>query len=574
MTKISTESVKVGKNTLHFLTDHQLGYLPNTKRPIAAGASARLRVIFPAEQLSKLGWATNILGLGTATQNEVIAALDGSEYVVVSKIFRPSSVALVKLLSRRGIKIIADFCDNHLEGGEFYEAHHAILASADRCIANTPAMHRLLRSHGFNGPIHVIEDMIEHPRLQPREPPSEGQINLIAFGNKFVCLHLEQWFPALKSFARTVRPLTLEIVTLIDASTIQWEKAYRNLVGNAFRFSVSQWNEIGMEQAFRRADIAIIPSEISDFNKTKSANRLLEATYAGLPVVAYPIEPYLPYRDVVLVTKNIFEGLETILSDPIRSKHRIGYAQQLAAIQHDSIKIGLEWHRMFEGLEQKGDLKMNVSCVKIELHRTDNHKVDKVISHNSLGDVNYLNIIHDARSEAGECLAISAVGSILDFFNRCGIPDWVDSFYPDCKPLNRVQTLGDSDTCWKLHKIVALDTTIGTRLFRSGYFKMAISFMDKLVQCQKITEYEAHEFLYGKYRIEKIWEACMPGIVWKTWIARLVDAFYILESISIHGFDEHKGFPSTMLEELGSYWLLKHLNNHNLIGKVRFISSI
>jgi glycosyltransferase involved in cell wall biosynthesis len=570
---ISSESVKVQKHTLHFLTDHQLGYLPNTKRPIAAGASARLRVIFPAEQLSKLGWATNILGLGTATQNEVIAALDGSEYVVVSKIFRPSSVALVKLLSKRGIKIIADFCDNHLEGGEFYEAHHTILSSAERCIANTPAMHRLLRTHGFHGPIHVIEDMIEHPRLEPRKPPSEGQINLIAFGNKFVCLHLEQWFPALKSFARNVRPLTLEIVTLIDASIIQWENAFRNLVGDSFRFSVSHWNEIGMEQAFRRADIAIIPSEISDFNKTKSANRLLEATYAGLPVVAYPIEPYLPYRDVVLVTKDIHEGLETILVNPNQSKLRVGYAQQLAGIRHDSIQIGLEWHRMFEELEQKSDLGMNISFVRMELHRIDSHKVDKVLAYTELGDENHVNVVHDARSESRHCLAISAFRSILGFFDKFGIPDWVESFYANSKRLPGSKSLDDSDISWKLNKIVALDTTIGTHLFRCGYFKMAINVMDKLIQSQKITEYEAHEFLYGKYRIEGIWETCMPGIVWKTWATRLLDTFNILESVPTHGFDEPDGFPSTMLEELGSYWLLKHLNNHNLIRQVRFNSS-
>jgi hypothetical protein len=65
----------------------------------------------------------------------------------------------------------------------------------------------------------------------------------------------------------------------------------------------------------------------------------------------------------------------------------------------------------------------------------------------------------------------------------------------------------------------------------------------------------------------------MPGIVWKTWATRLLDTFNILESVPTHGFDEPDGFPSTMLEELGSYWLLKHLNNHNLIRQVRFNSS-
>jgi glycosyltransferase involved in cell wall biosynthesis len=559
--------------TLNFLTDHQLGYMPDSSTPVAAGASARLRVILPAEQLKRLGWTTNIVGLGVPVSEQAFNNLSKSPYVFVSKVFRQSSLDLIAKLSSLGVQLVVDYCDNHLDNGEFMEIHHKLLKLADRCIANTPAMHRVLRQHRFQGPINIIEDMVEHPLVVARAPPTSGQVNLIAFGNKFVCKHLQIWFPALKEFASSQRPLTLEIVTLIDTETIKWERSFRFLNGDGFRFSISQWNEIGMEQAFRRADVAIIPSEHSNFNRTKSANRLLEATSAGLPVVAYPIEPYLAYKDTVAITDNLLKGLADLLKHPERTKRRILYTQQHVKVRHDANQLGSQWHSFISALSLEDGLKLKVSPKLLYLRRGKDNCIlsSKFITEEGQVDAGFSK---RTQSSAKVASAIEFDEAILRSFDELGIPDWVESQSEKSFDLENNPSIDAAKPSWSIRRISKLDFPTGTILFKKGYLSQTVRALDRMVLNGVLTEFEQHEFLFSKYQISNPWIGRMPGAYWRERALRLNRIFRVLDDQADQGdgtFD--LGFYNTLFDYLAGYLIIKHVLNSNLIAGIDWIDT-
>jgi glycosyltransferase involved in cell wall biosynthesis len=567
-----TEAI-TGGMVVTFLSDHPLGYIPGTQTPVSAGASARLRVLLPAQQLKRHGWTTNIVGLCVPVSQRVFNSLSKASYVVVSKIFRQSSLDLIAKLSSLGVKIVVDYCDNHLDNGDFKEIHHRLLKLAERCIANTPAMHQVLRQHRFQGPINIIEDMVEHQIIAARAPPRLGQVNLIAFGSKYVCKHLQTWLPALKDFASRQRPLTLEVVTLIDNETIKWEKSFRSLNGDGFRFSISQWNEIGMEQAFRRADVAIIPSEQSEFNRTKSANRLLEATSAGLPVIAWPIEPYHAYKDTVAVTEDLLAGLSDVLKHPERTIRRIHYTQQLVKIRHDSEQIGLQWHSLFSALSLEDDRKLKVSPTLLYLQRGIDNRIlsSKFITEECEVETGFAKSIQSSEKIVS---AIEFDDALLSSFNEQGIPDWVESRSEKSLDLENSPSIDAAKLCWSIPRIFKYDFPTGTVLFKQGYLSQTVRALDRMVLNGVFTEFEQHEFLYSKYQISNPWIGRMPGAYWRERAIRLSRIFSVLNKQSDMGDESFNlEFYNILFDYLAGYLIIKHVFNSNLIEGVNWIDT-
>lgn len=553
----------VRDKAVYFLTDHQLGHLPGGKTLVAAGASARLRVIYPSSQLARLGWTTRVIGLRNTSEDDLIAATTYAKFAVVSKIFRPQSVMLVESLSKRGVKLIVDFCDNHLDYGEFQAAHKTLLTIANRCIANTPVMHHVLRAHGYLGPINVIEDMVEHPRIGPRSIPESGQLNLIAFGSKLVCTHLQQWFPGLQAFAKERRPLTLEIVTLIDGETIAWERRFRNLNDDKFRFSISQWNEIGMEQAFRRADIAIIPSIESDFNKTKSANRLVEATNAGLPVLAYPLNAYLPFGDNAFLTKNVFEGLTEIVRDPIQTNRRVAYTQDLIEISRNNVQIAEQWQNLFRSIDDAKEASKGVGLKKITILRDPNFKVLSVTAAGTVNEENPITV--ELNGDSNLPPAIMSTQSILEVFDRYGIPSWVESYAEN--DVGQIGHLGRETLAWEVDKICRNHVPYITKCFKNGTFAEVLLSTTELLNRKAITEFEAHEFLASRYHINDPWNVTISGALWRQVMTRVSQCATILNEYRQHNEEQQIALEtiSFLSSSLLSYFIIKHFNSHNLL---------
>lgn len=550
-----------------FLTDHQLGYLPGTQAPVAAGASARLRVILPSQGLRRLGWQTDILGLGIASKEAVIARSTTSHFVIVSKIFRRESLELIRRLKMTGVKLVIDFCDNHLDGGEFQEIHGELLRLATRCIANTPVMHRVLRQHGFVGPIHVIEDMIEHPRVDPRPLKSTGTLNLIAFGSKLVCRHLEAWLPALKAFSSKIRPINLEIVTLLDKETIRWELSHRGLIGDGFRYSLTQWNELGMEQPFRRADIAIIPSEEGTFTKTKSANRLLEATLAGLPVVAYPIEPYLPYRDIVAITKDVSFGLNHLLRDVDATRRRVFCTQVLASINHNHAQIALQWDKLIVSLSDQEASSMNKSIRTIRVILSTSTEKDELILEFHDGSSQSV----DPRTHHGVTSSTSVTrydNLVLELYHRFGAPDWVH-FQSQDHGFASGNVRATRSTGWFVGEIQEMAVPVGSSLFKAGLLRSVSLVLEAMMNKSELTEYEHHEFLFNKYQIRDPWNSTIPGVVWVARATRLQALDTAIKETLVDS--SHAMLLSAhMFNAMSSYLLIKHLSLHGLLRQ--FIS--
>jgi len=333
-----------------FLTEHQLGNHPETSLPISASASGRLRVIQPARGLSDLNKGIEIrIHNPTAPFQEISRGVCRNTVFIVSKMYREASLEVLKALkTQTPAFFIGDFCDNYFTSGDHYEAQHQILHQIDAAFVNSYEMLGALRAAGYVKSARIVTEGVDSVRGIPRVLPRDGLIRLLAYGNRLVCSHLEKWFTGLSTFAVAVRPLHLEIVTRLDSEVLRWYRNVTKRFDQRFSISMTQWNEVAMEHAFLRADIALIPSDYSEFNRTKSANRLHDALFAGIPAICFPIEAYVPHYMGVEVGEDVYSLLSYCIKNRNQIREQIFAFQDLLARENDSKEIGRKWYQAIE----------------------------------------------------------------------------------------------------------------------------------------------------------------------------------------------------------------------------------
>ena len=93
----------------------------------------------------------------------------------------------------------------------------------------------------------------------------------------------------------------------------------------------------------------MLPSTNSDFNRTKSENRILTCIEHGLPAVAGDIPSYRKFSGYIALG-DMERGVREFLRDPDGARHSIEQARQVAAEQFAPARIGECWHTLFESL--------------------------------------------------------------------------------------------------------------------------------------------------------------------------------------------------------------------------------
>lgn len=301
-------------------------------------ASTRYRVLTPAKSLQAYGWQSDIIieyeskslgGWGKTIPQP-------GDLLIISKVFTEHALSLAFDAKKRGVKVLLDMCDNHLNHPKLGGIQKSLIEMADHIVTSTQPLKEALENIGKQADA-VISDPVEFKRGEIKFEPSKV-LELVWFGHPVNIDTLADITPKLAILAQTL-PLHLKVVTKLPNGQPDLDKIIpANLCATYIPWSVS-----ATEEAIKNSDIVIIPTVQNDFKNAKSPNRLLEPLWAGRMVVAGPLPAYLHFADSAWVGKDIVEGIQWCLANPQEVKARIAQGQADIEKYFTAMAIGQQW---------------------------------------------------------------------------------------------------------------------------------------------------------------------------------------------------------------------------------------
>ncbi len=313
-------------------------------------ASARYRVLLPMQGLQGLGWQSVIL-------NEAIlnSGNNGSEnlpqqgdILVVSKVFSTDTLMRIKEAKARGAKIVVDHCDNFFwlkERGNFQKA---LCLLADLNTAATQTLADEIQKHTQKQAL-LVPDPVEMQRVLPTFNPSK-RIQLLWFGHENNYRALAQVFDEFKFDdlkSDTDLDIELTIVTdLCEENLNHWQ----NLSLPCFTKRYIKWQPQLLQAEFARCDLVILPNQLDEYGKVKSANRLIEAMQAGKFVLANALPSYQAFSAFANIHASIKQGLLWALANPNLVLEKISAGQAYIQQHFANDVIAQRWQQTFLSL--------------------------------------------------------------------------------------------------------------------------------------------------------------------------------------------------------------------------------
>jgi len=285
-------------------------------------ASARYRLTLPAQAIP--GSKVTHLGPG-AKRATLLERFAGAEVVVLGKLFdaalAPFAFELATALKQRGVKVFADYSDDHFAHPVLGPAYRAMADAAAGVVASTPGLAEVLKTQTAT-PVAMVTDPVEgergEPRASVRTPP-----RLLWFGHPVNLDTLRFGVPDGSA------------LTLLTAAGHGAEA-----LGHRFR----AWSTAALFEELRECDAVIIPSNPHDPRKAvKSPNRFTEALWAGRCVIAHPLPAYEPLAAYGWVGEDLGDGLRWLRDHPEEAGDRIRRGQEWVAQHCSPQAIGAAW---------------------------------------------------------------------------------------------------------------------------------------------------------------------------------------------------------------------------------------
>lgn len=302
-------------------------------RKTAAGytsdvASVRYRLTLPAQAIP--GSKLTHIGPG-ANRRTLLERFAGADAVVFGKLFEmslvPSALELAAELRKRGVKIIADYCDDHFLHPVLGPGYRALANAADAVVASTPGLAEVLRMQ-TPVPVSVVTDPVEGERGEPSTSLARP-VHLLWFGHP---LNLDTLPLGLDQLKEGKFDFSLTIVTS--------PRAGAETLGHRFR----AWSTQAVFEELRQCDAVIIPSNPHDPRKAvKSPNRFTESLWAGRFVVAHPLPAYEPLANYGWVGEHLGEGIAWLLEHFDEARERVRAGQEAVAREFLPAAIGRAW---------------------------------------------------------------------------------------------------------------------------------------------------------------------------------------------------------------------------------------
>ena len=332
-------------------------------RPSSGLASARYRVILPAQAMAPYGILSKIVQVTKETTEADFdhRAFDDVDVLVVSKSFNPLNERIAARVRDRGRPVVVDLCDDHFAAEEG-EHHRRLLELADVVIANTPWMARRIHEETGREAI-IIPDPCEGERQPPRFRPQPGRLRLLWFGSDTQITTITEFLPRLREELRShLQHLEVELVTNEREDLEAQIEGYNQFHAPYMTLRYTPWDLGVTEAALARADAVVIPSRNELKYFAKSANRLLLSLWNGRFVSAWPLPEYRQFASWAHIGEEIVEGLLWALGHPQEVELGIARAQDYIQANYSPEKVGEVWYRLFcEGLDrfERKPLEMN-----------------------------------------------------------------------------------------------------------------------------------------------------------------------------------------------------------------------
>ena len=242
----------------------------------------------------------------------------------------------IKALHAKGCPLVVDYTDNHFSNpnivGDFYR-------TIEPMISGMVVPSTRMKSHldgRWRGPLEIIPEPVE-VAVQPVRRYASGKKIALWFGHNS---NLPYLFDFMANEMHAAPPDRLIILTnhvaqqVVDAASAKGPKH--------MSISMGKWSVDAMLKAAAQAHYAIVPSNVEDERKNgASPGRLLTSLAMGLPVVATPLESYLPFADYFAQIGS--DDAVALMKNPDAFADRVQPAQALIEARFTVNAIGAQW---------------------------------------------------------------------------------------------------------------------------------------------------------------------------------------------------------------------------------------
>lgn len=312
-------------------------------------ASLRYRVLSPIFALPPT-YGHQIAPLSSDSAPAAREAALNADVIVFSKSFDAANEQLAEQARARGVAVVVDVCDHHYDHPVHGPHYRRLTALADQVVCSTDAMRDVARAYASAPPV-VIQDPYEGTRQPPRFAPGE-RLRLLWFGHPSNLDSLQVAVNDLGAYAAR-RPVDLHLLTSPVDGLAQFCAGLNQRFGPGLKVTSEAWSQAALVRALADCDAVVIPTLRVAQKAVKSANRLVDALWAGRPVVAQPMPAYQPFAAWTPIRPQLSEGLAALEADPAGWTARIAAAQDYIAATHSPAALGQLWDRVLKTVKSR-----------------------------------------------------------------------------------------------------------------------------------------------------------------------------------------------------------------------------
>lgn len=233
---------------------------------------------------------------------------EGEADILVLSKPSPLTLSIAEEGKRRGVGIVVDVCDDHLDTDVYQRA----IAIADAVVACSKPLAE--KTDGV-----VIPDPYEFEIA----PPHVAGMRAMWFGRFAYMNTIAHWFPYLH---KLVDGITIVCDTNTTVPHVPWSRENMARIGAA-------------------SDIALLPN----CGEKKSANRLVNAIALGMFPVTNETPAHLEFQDMCWVGK-IANGLQFARAENSRLNKLVAEAQGYIKERYSPEAVGAMWQQVFDSI--------------------------------------------------------------------------------------------------------------------------------------------------------------------------------------------------------------------------------
>jgi hypothetical protein len=321
-------------------------------------ASARLRVLIPAQQLARRVAVWLVSPQELAAQPD-LAHLGEAGAIVLGKLAardvltqREVLLSVLRNVEQGALRarLYADLSDDYAALGKemrqpFLAEFQKALGGCASLVVPCEALARAVSPHAKRG-LTVIEDPYESAAAQPVRVDASSPLRLAWFGSlgSVNAGPLESAFDAVAAAFRE-RDIELEVVSAMESREVV--AAMRGRLRERYprlNIAFTPWSMAATEAAIERSGFVLLPQEHrSAWGQVKSHNRMVSVIRGGRLALAAPIPAYQELSRYGWVGEDLAAGLRWALANPAQAALRVAEGQRYVEARFSPEAVGRKW---------------------------------------------------------------------------------------------------------------------------------------------------------------------------------------------------------------------------------------